>query len=142
MGGRVEEDGKSEGHPVMGWIGIEPQGDIIPTGNGADFHRVSHHEKVGRIVLKGGKANERFQSVCILRRWARRLQVSIVKVAQQCCITGSCNRGLCRGLSRMKGNFHARFLGEGAAVMPLPYPTQHGTGTTGSGATRDGPERV
>ena len=23
----------------------------------------------------------------------------------------------------MKGNFHVRFLGEGVAVMPLPYPT-------------------
>ena len=23
----------------------------------------------------------------------------------------------------MKGNFHVRFLGEGAAAMPLPYPT-------------------
>ena len=31
--------------------------------------------------------------------------------------------GLCNGLSRMKGNFHVRFLGEGAAAMPLPYPT-------------------
>ena len=25
----------------------------------------------------------------------------------------------------MKGNFHVRFLGEGAAAMPLPYPTDH-----------------
>jgi len=32
--------------------------------------------------------------------------------------------GLWSGLSRMKGNFHVRFLGEGAAAMPLPYPTQ------------------
>jgi hypothetical protein len=23
----------------------------------------------------------------------------------------------------MKGNFHVRFLGEGAAATPLPYPT-------------------
>ncbi|CDH45395.1 hypothetical protein BN874_2310003 [Candidatus Contendobacter odensis Run_B_J11] len=23
----------------------------------------------------------------------------------------------------MKGNFHVRFLGEGVAAMPLPYPT-------------------
>ena len=37
--------------------------------------------------------------------------------------TGSCERGLCRGLSRMKGNFHVRFLAEVVAVMPLPYPT-------------------
>ena len=96
----------------MGWIRIESKGNIILTGNGADFHRVSHHEKVCRIFLKGGTANERFQSVGILRREARRLQVSIVKVAQQCCITDSCERGLRRGLSRMKGNFQVRFLGD------------------------------
>jgi len=62
-------------------IGIELQGNIIPTGNGADFRRVSRHEEICRIFLNGGKANERFnQSVCILRQYARRLQVSIVKV--------------------------------------------------------------
>jgi len=37
--------------------------------------------------------------------------------------TGSAHAGLCNGLSRMKGNFHVRFLGEGAAATPLPYPT-------------------
>ncbi len=37
--------------------------------------------------------------------------------------TGSAKAGLWNGLSRMKGNFHVRFLGEGAAAMPLPYPT-------------------
>lgn len=31
---RVEECGKSECHPVMGWIGIEPQGNIIPRESG------------------------------------------------------------------------------------------------------------
>ena len=25
---RAGEDGRSEGHPVMGWIGVEPTGDI------------------------------------------------------------------------------------------------------------------
>jgi len=38
--------------------------------------------------------------------------------------TGSAHAGLCNGLSRMKGNFHVRFLGEGAAATPLPYPTK------------------
>ena len=28
----------------------------------------------------------------------------------------------------MKGNFHVRFLGEGVAAMPLPYPTLGKTG--------------
>ena len=31
-----------------------------------------------------------------------------------------------RGLSRVKGNLPARFLGEGATVTPLPYPTKSG----------------
>jgi hypothetical protein len=31
--------------------------------------------------------------------------------------------GLKHGLSRMKGNFHVRFLGEGEAVTLCPYPT-------------------
>jgi hypothetical protein len=43
-------------------IGIAPQGNIIPTGNSADFRRVSRHEKICRIFLKGGKANERFKA--------------------------------------------------------------------------------
>jgi hypothetical protein len=30
--------------------------------------------------------------------------------------------GLNHGLSRMKGNFHVRFLGEGEAVTLRPYP--------------------
>ena len=37
---------------------------------------------------------------------------------------GSGYTGLCNGLSRMKGNFHVRFLGEGVVATPLPYPTQ------------------
>ena len=36
---------------------------------------------------------------------------------------GSCEKGLRGGLSRMKGNFQVRFLGEAVAAMPLPYPT-------------------
>ena len=37
--------------------------------------------------------------------------------------TGSAHAGLCIGLSRMKGNFHVRFLGEGVAATSPPYPT-------------------
>jgi RNA-directed DNA polymerase len=33
-------------------IGIEPQGNIILTGNGADFHRVSRHERVCRTFYQ------------------------------------------------------------------------------------------
>jgi hypothetical protein len=39
------------------------------------------------------------------------------------CSAGFAHTGLTHGLSRMTGNCHVRFLGEGAAAMPLPYPT-------------------
>jgi hypothetical protein len=39
------------------------------------------------------------------------------------CPTGSAHAELTHGLSRMMGNHQVRFLGEGAAEMPLPYPT-------------------
>ena len=34
---RVEEEGASEGRPVMGRIGVEPSGDITPRRKPADF---------------------------------------------------------------------------------------------------------
>jgi hypothetical protein len=52
------------------------------------------------------------------------LQVPIVKVAWKIpALAGSVHAGLGCGLSRMKGNFHVRFSGEGVAATPLPYPT-------------------
>ena len=61
-------------------------------------------------------------------RQVRRLQARIVKVTltenQTVVKTGFAHAGLWNGLSRMKGNFHVRFLGEGAAATLLPYPTQ------------------
>ena len=46
-------------------------------------------------------------------------------IANRCamCSTGSAHAELTHGLSRMMGNHQVRFLGEGAAEMPLPYPT-------------------
>jgi hypothetical protein len=52
-GGRAWDGGKSESRPVMGRTGIAPQGNIIPTGNGADFRRVSRHERVCGTFLRG-----------------------------------------------------------------------------------------
>jgi hypothetical protein len=34
---RVQEEGASEGRPVIGRIGVEPSGDIIPRRKPADF---------------------------------------------------------------------------------------------------------
>jgi hypothetical protein len=45
MGCRAEEDGKSEGHPVIGWIGIEND-QYYPARKRADFHLVFHYESV------------------------------------------------------------------------------------------------
>ena len=30
MGRRVKEEGESQSQPVIGWIGVEPHGDITP----------------------------------------------------------------------------------------------------------------
>ena len=38
------------------------------------------------------------------------------------CEAASCDRDVVKGSSRMKGNFHVRFLGEAAAVMPASLP--------------------
>ena len=47
----------------------------------------------------------------------------IVKVKPTRGETGFRDRRLCRGLSRVRGNLPARFLGEGAKVTLLSYPT-------------------
>lgn len=66
-GRRVEEGGESEGRSVIERIGIEPQGNIILTGNGANFRQVLRHEKMGRIFLiKEGKQMNA-SGVCALR---------------------------------------------------------------------------
>jgi hypothetical protein len=47
-----------------------------------------------------------------------------VVIADPCALlSGSAHAGLTHGLSRMMGNHPVRFLGEGAAAMPFPYPT-------------------
>ena len=84
-------------------------------------------------------ANERgFIHVCILRQDdtgepvegfkcacpVSGRQVHIVKVTRGIpALTGPAYVGLCTGLSRMRGNHHVRFLGEGVAATSPPYPT-------------------
>jgi RNA-directed DNA polymerase len=80
----------------MGRIGIEPQGDIIPAGNGADFRVVSPHERVWR-TFKEDKQMNATTGACAASgmerdwheiNWAtchrhvRRLQARIVKATQ------------------------------------------------------------
>ena len=52
----VQEDGKSKRHLVMRWIGDE-RTHRDPTRKRADFHLVSHHERIWQIT-KGGKADD------------------------------------------------------------------------------------
>ena len=103
-------------------IGIAPQGHIIPTGNGADFRWVLRHENVGRISLKEGKQMNAFL-VCAPSGLGS-ATANQYREGIQIMGTGSCEKGLRGGLSRMKGNFQVRFLGEAVAAMPLPYPTR------------------
>lgn len=87
----------------MGRTGIEPQGDIIPAGNGADFRLVSHHERVWR-TFKEDKQMNATTVACAASgtemdwhdiNWAtchhhvRRLQARIVKATQE----GHWNKG-------------------------------------------------
>jgi hypothetical protein len=41
---RVKEDGKSECHPVTGWIGVEPAGKITPHESELTSVMVFQHE--------------------------------------------------------------------------------------------------
>jgi hypothetical protein len=50
-----------------------------------------------------------------------RLQARIVQA------TPASREGRLRGLSRMRGNSHVRFLGGGAVVTPPRYPTEPGS---------------
>ena len=57
-GGMGKEDGRSECHPVMGWIRIESLGARHhPARKGADVRLVLRCQKVGGTSLRG-KANE------------------------------------------------------------------------------------
>ena len=44
-GVRAWEDGRSEGHSVMEWIGVAPQGQHHATRKRADVHLVFHHKR-------------------------------------------------------------------------------------------------
>ncbi len=71
MGLRVEEQGASESRSVMGRIGVEPQGNIIPRRKPADFPLVLAYVNReptdlrkrrryvgGRVMLLAGAASD------------------------------------------------------------------------------------
>ena len=57
MGRRVEDEGASECRPVMGRIGIEPSGDIIPRRKPADFPLVLGY--VNRVANRLEEAKQK-----------------------------------------------------------------------------------
>jgi len=58
-----------------------------------------------------------------VHRIVRRLQARIVKATHFCWETASCSARRLRCLSRVKGDFHARFLGGWGPAMAPGYPT-------------------
>jgi hypothetical protein len=81
IGVRAWEDGRSEGHSVMGWRGVEPTGDITP--------RESALTSVWSCITRefGQPPEERRQMTAVVtltgalsdRLTARRLQARMVK---------------------------------------------------------------
>ena len=69
-------------------------------------------------------------------RIVRRLQARIVKATQASGETASRNRGVKRGLSRMRGNPHVRFLGSWAGAI---LPATRLAGSTQNGQTPETP---
>ena len=79
---REEEDGRSERHPVMGWIGVEPARNITP--------RASEQTSIWSFITRdlGQPLKERRQMTAVVtltgalsdRCTARRLQARMVKV--------------------------------------------------------------
>jgi len=82
---REEEDGRSEGHPVMGWIGVEPTCNITP--------RESELTSVWSCLTRdlGQPLEERRQMTAVAtltgalsdRMTVRRLQARMVKVVPE-----------------------------------------------------------
>ena len=120
---RVEEDGESEGRAVMAWIpGCDMPGDE------------------SRAHFPSGRPSRKRHPNLVKRRNARKCTGIRCPHAPAAIIgsswwdtwiakTHGCNgravgpvKGLCGGLSRMLGNPHVRFLGEGRPAMAVLYP--------------------
>jgi hypothetical protein len=137
LGMQVKDAGESESRPVMGGIRIEGQPDIIlpereQTSGGSlvarEFEEPSERRKANDDpnngwCASGGEVAWHGIVWAKAHGTVRRLQMSIAKAVWKSRTAGSCNKGFCRGLSRMRGNLHVRFLGGGIAAMRSCYPT-------------------
>ena len=124
---REGEDGRSERHPVMGWIGVEPTGDITL--------RESALTSIWSCITRefGQPPEERRQMTAVAtltgalshRLTVRRLQARMVKVGPQPGVrrgTTAFRKERSQGLSGMQGNLHVPFLGGWAGAIPPGYP--------------------
>jgi hypothetical protein len=82
IGVRAWEDGRSERHPVMGWIGVAPTGKITPRASG----QTSIWSCITRELGQPLKERKQMTAVATLtgalsdRMTVRRLQTHMVKV--------------------------------------------------------------
>jgi hypothetical protein len=71
MGRRVGEEGASEGRPLIGRTGVEPQGDMIPRRKPADFPLVLVYVKRLANRLEEAKQKCRRSATLLLVRLPR-----------------------------------------------------------------------
>jgi len=138
MGLRAWEDGESESHTVMVWIGVEPSARSLHTKVGRLPSGVSSRDRQTIHLDKGRQTMKGLSLWCTLdpihRAW---WQLAIIVKAYPDIIwlrRVLLSRRL-RGLSRVLGNSQARFLGGRGSAMRPSYPA-------GSEILRYQPERI
>ena len=73
-----------------------------------------------RLMRPGAVASMEHSVVRLLAGTAKLPDLGSPRAGQRDSEENGCSY---EGLSRMRGNSHVRFLGEGVAAMSLPYPT-------------------
>ncbi len=119
--GRVGMGGRKKRMP----IGNRPDrgSNFALSRKGADFRRVLDHEKGTERLNERGYLDDGCRKAPLKARSAlcvSSVRIRIVKVTA--CVTG-CFAAPYQGLSPVRGNLHAGFLGEGRTVRFVPYPT-------------------
>jgi hypothetical protein len=111
----VWDVGASERRAVMAWIGVD-----APPRKGADFRQVLDREKGAERLNRCGYLDDASALKAQRALCVSSVQSRIAKAADS---TAGCFTAPFQGLSPVRGNLHAGFLGEGWAVRPAPYPT-------------------
>ena len=82
MGRRVADEGGSERHPVVGWIGVEPSGEITPRESGLTSLGCLRTRPSEQLAWEA----EQMTAACLLVRppacRARQPRTSIVQVGR------------------------------------------------------------